>query len=975
MLVGETNEILVVANVNDNTSVYTVTVSQSGIDCIASSTNTTNPFTVAPAYTVDITGNTNTCPGGSITLTASVTGLLSNDVPTYQWYKVTNGSAVAISGANQISYTTPALLLGGSYEYYVEVISTISGCSVVSGTVPANVVAAPTVQIVGAQAVCENGQLPLHAYVSGGVAGDPYTYTWNWTGSTSGTATTTDDTYVPSLPANDGASPYYFTVTISRNDNTGCEATSDPYQLDVYAVPSVVLTANRTTICEGGEVTFAANVTPSGDYNYAWTINGVSDPTNAATVTTTLSTTGTVSATVVVSANNSIASCSSTATIATPVQVVAAPVVTITANHTTMCAGGSTELSIVSISNNGIPSNYSYQWALNGIEVEGAINSTFVQNLNTAGTYNYTLKLTQNSDLGCVSDWSAPVTVLVAEQPQVSLSNADGLNICAGGTVTLNASVTNYGNTVNGVLNSSIYGTMTFDWISNGTTTHTDNNVSTASSQLAQTLNTVGNYDYTVVVTPSGYACQPAQSDVVTVSVLNSPTWTSVVVRYPDMCVGDQVELEASIVGGVTDYSNNSNGYIQWTVTTNGITANVSGGIGGTTYDIPTVAGSYVYTPTYVGNMGSGCQLTNTADVEQPVTVHALPTAEFISADGQTICANDPDASVEITIQFTGGAPYYFDIYNETTGEVLPYHESLTETFTFYVAPSMTTVYTITNLHNQWCNNDNLGSSAQITVNVNAIDFAETTFRPDNCGDDIVISFTITSGSQNETYELYENDTQILTGTVSGNSIVIPDGLLSEGSHNLTLVIGDCTYDITVIVPVDAESSSLFGENLMEQRWDDVAIINLNANSRYTFIGFQWYRNNELIPGAIYKNYQESGGLNGYYSVEITAIDNVTGEIVTFYTCPRTFTSVSNVKVYPVPANIQQVVTLELDLTAEELNGAVLDIYDATGKLINHVTDLTPITRIAGFKAQGTYFGRILTGTNEIKTVKFVIVK
>ena len=80
-------------------------------------------------------------------------------------------------------------------------------------------------------------------------------------------------------------------------------------------------------------------------------------------------------------------------------------------------------------------------------------------------------------------------------------------------------------------------------------------------------------------------------------------------------------------------------------------------------------------------------------------------------------------------------------------------------------------------------------------------------------------------------------------------------------------------------------------------------------------------------------------------------------------------------KVYPVPANVEQVITVELDMTAEELDGAVLDIFDATGKLINHITDLKPVTRVAGFKAQGTYFGRIITGTNEIKTVKFVIVK
>ncbi len=972
ILNGETNATLLVTEATDNNSVYTVVVAQTGVDCIANSTatSTVNPFTVVPAYTVTIEGNANTCPGGSVTLTAAINNLVAGDVPTYQWYR--NG--VAINGATEATYTTPALLLGDSYDYNVVVTSAISGCSVVSGSVTANVVAAPTVEIVGANAVCENGQLPLHAYVNGGVAGDPYTYTWNWTGATTGTATTATETYVPSLPANDGANPYFFTVTITRNDNTGCEATSAPFQLNVYPAPAVVVTANRDMVCEGGNVTFTANVTPAGNYNYAWTINGVANATNAPVVTTALNNAGDVTATVVVSANNAIASCATTATLAVPVQVVAAPVVTIAANHTTMCAGGTTELSIANISNNGIPANYSYQWAINGFEVEGAINSTFVQNLNTAGTYNYTLRLTQNSELGCVSEWSAPVTVLVAEQPQVALSNADGLDICVGGTVTLNGTVMNYGNTVNGVLNSSVYGPMTFTWTANGTTTQVNDNVTAATNQLAETINTVGNYEYSVLVTPSGYACQPAQSNNVVVGVVNNPTWVDVHVYYPDVCVGQQVDLVANINGGVFDNAGNTNGYIQWTVTANGITANVSGGLGGTSYDIPTFAGNYVYTPTYVGNMGSGCQLDNTAEVEQPVIVHALPTAEFISVDGQTICANDPDASVELIIAFTGGAPYYFDLYNENTNTSNQY-VSLTDTFSLYVAPTMTTVYRIINLHNEWCDNNNLTAAAQTVVNVIAVEFAETTFRPVNCGDDVIVNFTITSGNQNEAYQIFENGVQIAAGTVAANSVIIPDGLLSEGTHQLTLVIGDCSFDITVIIPVDAESSELFGANLMEQRWDDVAIINMNANSRYQFVGFQWYRNNELIPGAIYKNYQEVGGLNGFYSVEITAIDTETGAMVTFITCPREFNTTSSLKVYPVPANIQQEVTIELDLTAEELNGAVLDIYDATGKLVSHMTDLTPITRVAGFKAQGTYFGRIVTGTNEIKTVKFVIVK
>ena len=970
-MVGENNQTLAV---NDLNFVYTVEVAQAGVNCAAVSHNTVNPFTVAPAYTVAIAGNNNVCPGGSVTLTATVNNVLSNDVPTYQWYKVANGAGVAINGATSATYTTEALLLGGSYDYYVEVTSAISGCSVVSSTVTANVIAEPVVTINGAHSICE-GELTLNAFVNGGVEGADYTYVWNWTGAANGQTVTATPTLTQNLSANDLATPYYFTVSINRNDNTGCGAASDAFEVNVYSTPAVTISANNTTVCAGGDVTFTANISNNngGAYNYNWTINGAAVASNAASVTTSLENAGVINATVTVTAANASAACAATATSSVPVQVVADPVVTITANHAAMCAGGTTTLN--ANVNGNIAGDYSYQWAINGIEVAGAVAQQFVQQLDQAGTYTYTVRVAQNNNLGCASEWSAPATVLVAEQPVVALNNADGLDICVGGQVTLNGAVTNYGNTVNGVLNSTVYGPMTYTWLSNGTTAQTNANVNAGNNQLTQTINTIGNYGYSVVVTPTGYACQPAASNVVTVGVVGNPTWTDVHVYYPDVCAGQQVDLVANIEGGVFDNSGNTNGYIQWTVTTNGVTANVAGGQGGTTYDIPAVAGNYIYTPTFVGNIGNGCQFTNTADVQQPVTVHAVPTAQFVAGNGATICGNDPDASVEMVIAFTGGAPYTFDIVDVMNMTTLPYHTSATDTFTFYVAPSSTTVYRIVSVANVYCGNDELGAAAEATVNVNAVEFVETTFRPVNCGENVVINFNITSGSHAASYQVVENGNVIATGIVSENSIVIPDGLLSEGSHNLTLVIDGCNYNVTVIIPVDPASSEIFGENLMDQRWDDVAIINLNANPRYKFVGFQWYRNNELIPGAIYKNYQEEGGLNGFYSVEITAQDTETGEMVTFFTCPRSFTSVSNMKVYPVPATVQQVVTIELDLTAEELDGAVLDIFDATGKLINHVTDLEPVTRVAGFKAQGTYFGRILTGTNEIKTVKFVIVK
>ncbi|MCR4965956.1 MAG: PKD domain-containing protein [Bacteroidales bacterium] len=980
-LYGQTNPTLVTDPINYNeTADYTVVVTQTGVGCEA--TSAAYNVDVVPSYTVDVTGYDNVCVGGTVTMTAQVNGVIAGDNLTYQWYTINNGTQTAIYGATAPQYTTSPLLIAGAYEYFVVVTSSISGCSVTqSYSVNANVIADPTVQIVanGSAVICDGGNITLNAVVNGGVNDGAYVYTWSWFGAASGSAVTTTPSYQPQLAANDPANPYYFTVSIARADNSGCEATSAAFQVNVLAAPSVQITADHSYVCAGGEVTFTANVAEAGSsYNYVWTINGETQAVNSNTITVSMPNAGDITASVTVSNTNSSVSCSSTATLSVPVHVVADPVVTIAANHTTMCAGGTTTLSVQNITaDSNIPADYSYQWAINGMEIPGAINSTFVQPLTDAGTYVYTLKVTQNGNLGCASAWSAPVTVQVAEQPVVTLNSDYGLDICEGGDITLTGTVTNFGNTVNGVLNSSIYGNMTFNWLSNGISTDIHTPVTTAQDQYTDTLNTVGNYNYQVVVTPSGYACQPATSNIQTVNVVSSPSWTDIHVLYPDVCVNSVVYLEAGIQGGVFDHAGSTNGQIQWTVTYNGVTSNVSGGLGGNSYDLPTEPGDYIYTPTWIGNIGSGCAFTNTAEAQTFVTVHELPTASFDSTSyGQTICGNVSDASAALVINFTGTAPFTFQLQDLETGIILPAQVSGTNTYTVNVAPGHTTQYRIIMVSDQYCENGMLDNAdAIITVFVNDIEFDQTMFIS-GCDDNgmVTINFNMISGTPNSNFVVTYANGDTYTGTIDDNTATF-QAPTAPGDYPAVFTVDGCDYDIVVRVLVgDYSFGGLYP--IMDQRWHDVVVVNNNpeTNGGHTFVGFQWYKNGILIPGAIYSNYQEIGGLNGFYSVELIE-QAADGSMVTYQTCEFYFSSASSVRAYPVPANINQEITLELDLSEAEMDGAVLDIYNVTGSLISHVTNLEPITKISGFKAQGTYFGRILTGTNEIKTVKFVIVK
>ena len=176
--------------------------------------------------------------------------------------------------------------------------------------------------------------------------------------------------------------------------------------------------------------------------------------------------------------------------------------------------------------------------------------------------------------------------------------------------------------------------------------------------------------------------------------------------------------------------------------------------------------------------------------------------------------------------------------------------------------------------------------------------------------------------------------------------------------------------------PLANTSSDSRETPIVNQRWDDVLVVNNNpaTNGGHTYISYQWYKNGQPIEGATNQFYQEIGGVNGYYSVNLIAKD-ADGNIYEITTCEELFVAQSLMKVYPVPAQLNEAVTIEVNLTDEQLTGAVLDIYDAKGAVVRHLDVNSNVIVVSGFETQGSYFGRIITGNGEIKTVKFVIVK
>ena len=359
------------------------------------------------------------------------------------------------------------------------------------------------------------------------------------------------------------------------------------------------------------------------------------------------------------------------------------------------------------------------------------------------------------------------------------------------------------------------------------------------------------------------------------------------------------------------------------------------------------------------------------------MTVHAHPTVTMTLGNGSDVlCWNNADDNATINFTFTGTAPFHFLLQNMTTGVVTEY-TSYSNVFTLEVTPNVSTTYQIFQLSDAYCIGEVVDeTSVSIVVSQFEIVADSVSICPDVDGAVAVFQFNnLTVNDDRDTiwYQIvdYNNigfDYEWGMMNLEDNTVSIWMPTTEPGIYHFGIVIDGCEYDVTVNILWGSTN----GINLVDQKWDDVVVANNNpeTNGGHTFIAYQWYRNGEPIPGATHQYYQEIGGLNGVYSLWL--MDDQGNE---YWTCEIIVATNAQLRVYPVPAHTGVEIIVELPYSDEELDGAVLDIFDAKGALVQRVTNLQTITRVAGFEAQGTYFGRITTGTNNIETVKFIIVK
>jgi gliding motility-associated-like protein len=448
-----------------------------------------NPTTTT-IYTVS--GTASGCaPSSQLTLTLTV-----NPLPTYSLaansYTICEGNtqAITVSGANTYTWTPAATLNNPNIVsptaspttttvYSVTGTSTLSCTNLTPATVTVNVNPKPTYSLTGNNyTICNGGSQTFT--VSGA-----NTYTW-----------TPAATLTNANTANPTASPTAITVySVTGTSALGCgNASAATVTVDVTPIPSLSLTANSYTICNGGSQTFSV----SGANTYTWTPPATLSNANIANPT------ANPTNTVVYTVGGTASGCANSTPLTLTLTVNQLPTYSLSASSYTICNGGSQAFSVSGAS--------SYTWT-----PAATLSNPNIANPTANPTTTTVYNVTGTSSSACTNLIPATVTLTVNPLPTYSLA-ANSYSICSGASQTFS---------VSGI-------SSTYTWTPAGTLT----NANTATPTANPTTTTV----YSVTGT-SANACTNLVPGTVTVNVTATPTMA--ISGNLIICFGDSTTLTA----------------------------------------------------------------------------------------------------------------------------------------------------------------------------------------------------------------------------------------------------------------------------------------------------------------------------------------------------------------------------------------------------------------------------------------------
>src|SRR5690606_9994573 len=153
----------------------------------------------------------------------------------------------------------------GTHQFRV-IVTQNSGCSATSTSFVITAVADPSVTVAAAQStICDGGMAMLTATVSGGTGASNF----QWQQLISGTWTNVGSNQATYTSGALTTGTYTYRVVVTQN--AGCEVASANAVITVVTDPTVSVTANDNTICDGGTAILTATVSGgAGSASYQW---------------------------------------------------------------------------------------------------------------------------------------------------------------------------------------------------------------------------------------------------------------------------------------------------------------------------------------------------------------------------------------------------------------------------------------------------------------------------------------------------------------------------------------------------------------------------------------------------------------------------------------------------------------------------------------------------------------------------------
>jgi gliding motility-associated-like protein len=231
----------------------------------------------------------------------------------------------------------------------------------------------------------------------------------------------------------------YYYCTISQTSN--CSAVSPVSLVSINSVPYISSQSMASqTICTGGALT-PLNVIVSNasgfSITYQWYSNSINSTSSGIAITGATSSTYTPANNIVGTKYYylkmtiaGLTNCNILYSNVASVVVESDPVITTQPVSQNTCVGntGSVQLSSAFNSNPQLGSS-AVQWNLNGSPISGANQVTYSPNITTAGSYSYSMSVTQSLYSGC-SATSNSATIIVYSDPVVTSVGSTNYSVC-----------------------------------------------------------------------------------------------------------------------------------------------------------------------------------------------------------------------------------------------------------------------------------------------------------------------------------------------------------------------------------------------------------------------------------------------------------------------------------------------------------------------------------------------------------------